>query len=142
MDDLLRLLPHGYPMRLVDRVVSVRPGIELEAVSVISAREPCYAAGIGPYPAVLLLEALIQTAALLWLADLEADGPAEVLLAAVRGARFGAAAQPGDVVRHQAVLRSATARRAILAGRTDLAQQRGGVPALEVREIVLARRAT
>ncbi|MCW6009754.1 beta-hydroxyacyl-ACP dehydratase [Micromonospora sp. CPCC 205371] len=139
MDDVLGLLPHGYPMRLVDRVLSVRPGVDLDAASVISAREPCYAAGTGPYPEVLLLESLVQAAAILWLAGGEADGPAEVLLAAVRGARFGAAVYPGDVVRHQAVLRSATPRRAILAGRSVLAEP-GGALTLEVREIVLARR--
>lgn len=133
MDDLLRLLPHGYPMRLVDRVVALRPGVDVEAVSAISAREPCYATGIGAYPAVLLLEALVQTAALLWLAG---GAPDEVLLAAVRGARFGAEIHPGDVVRHHAVLRSATARRATLEGRT----LREGTLALSVREIVLARR--
>jgi 3-hydroxyacyl-[acyl-carrier-protein] dehydratase len=134
--DLLALLPHGHPMRLVDRVLGVRPGIDIEATSTVSGREPCYAAGAGPYPAVLLLEALVQSAALLWLADADASG--ELVLAAVRGARFGPPAGPGDVLRHRARLVSATAGRALLSGSTVRAGQ--AEPLLEVREILLARR--
>jgi 3-hydroxyacyl-[acyl-carrier-protein] dehydratase len=152
--DLLALLPHGHPMRLVDRVIGVRPGIDVETTSMISGREPCYAAGAGSYPAVLLLEALVQSAALLWLADVGASGgagsagpaglasslldPGGLVLAAVRGARFGAPARPGDVLRHQARLVSATAGRALLSGftvRAGLAE-----PLLDVREILLVRR--
>jgi 3-hydroxymyristoyl/3-hydroxydecanoyl-(acyl carrier protein) dehydratase len=170
--DLLTLLPHGHPMRLVDRVIGVRAGIDVETTSMVSGREPCYAAGAGPYPAVLLLEALVQSAALLWLADVGASGgagsagsaglasslldpggagsagsaglasslldPGGLVLAAVRGARFGARARPGDVLRHRARLVSATAGRALLSGSTV----RAGLaePLLEVREILLVRR--
>src|SRR4051812_42140762 len=123
-------------MRLVDRVLAV-DAHDIEAVSAISGREPCFAAGTGPYPEVLVLEALVQAAAVLWLASTAAPAHSGRVLAAVRGARFGATAGPGDVLRHHAHLLSATAGRAVLSGRTTLAAD--GRSIVEVREVVLVR---
>jgi 3-hydroxyacyl-[acyl-carrier-protein] dehydratase len=72
--DIAALLPHRYPMLLLDRVDAVRPGETLHAYKAVTGCEPCYR-GIAPdqpadryaYPASLLIESFGQAAAVLWL---------------------------------------------------------------------------
>lgn len=40
--ELRALLPHRYPMLLLDRVEAVEPGVSLEAVKTVTGCEPCY----------------------------------------------------------------------------------------------------
>lgn len=58
------LLPHRYPMLLVDRVDVIEPGVRLQAVKAVSVNEPWYAGFFGTgnagtevsYPMALLVE--------------------------------------------------------------------------------------
>src|SRR4051812_42656497 len=62
------LLPHRYPMLLVDKVLDLVDGQEVTAVKAISVNEPWYAwAGSGgfAYPQLLLVESFAQTAGIL-----------------------------------------------------------------------------
>lgn len=122
IDGIRRLLPHGHPMLLVDRIVELEPRRAIVATKAITYGEPCYAslpAGAGAhaytYPASLLLESFGQAAALLWMAgrgdgDLpdaglpgDADGDGRVLmLATARDCTVDGRALPGDVIEHRA----------------------------------------
>jgi 3-hydroxyacyl-[acyl-carrier-protein] dehydratase len=106
-----RLLPHRYPMLLVDRVLEVVPGERLTAVKAVTCNEPCYAR-LGTdateaelaYPQVLLVESWGQAAGLL--AVFSRPNPdvltGEVMLAgAMTGLEFHRPVRPGDVVRHE-----------------------------------------
>jgi 3-hydroxyacyl-[acyl-carrier-protein] dehydratase len=100
------LLPQGHPMVLVDRVVSLDPGVSIVGLKAITGSEPCYrgVAG-GPYPASLMLESFGQTAALLWLAGLGGSPVRDshvLMLVAVRDCVIHGRAFPGDVLRHVA----------------------------------------
>lgn len=66
--EILKYLPHRYPLILVDRVVSLELGKRIHAYKNVSINEP-YFSGHFPHhpvmPGVLIVEALAQTAALL-----------------------------------------------------------------------------
>jgi 3-hydroxyacyl-[acyl-carrier-protein] dehydratase len=129
-----RLLPHGHPMVLVDRIEALDPGRSAVGVKAISACEPCYRdlrPGLEPgawaYPASLLLESFGQTAALLWLSGRESPGLEEdrvLMLAGVRGCRFEGRAFPGDVVRHVARLDQVSGDNVFVAGESFAGQSR------------------
>lgn len=107
--EIRRLLPHRFPMLLVDRVVEAVPGERLTALKAVTLNEPWYA-GLGPdctdrdtrYPESLLIESWGQSAGLLSLisgAD-DLDG-AVMLLGSASGVEFHRQVQPGDLLEHR-----------------------------------------
>lgn len=66
--EILKYLPHRYPLILVDRVVSFEPGKQIHAYKNVSINEPYFAGHFPHYPVmpgVLIVEALAQASALL-----------------------------------------------------------------------------
>ena len=65
---ILKQLPHRYPILLVDRVLEIEKGKSIRALKNVSINEPFFT-GHFPHrpvmPGVLMLEALAQAAALL-----------------------------------------------------------------------------
>ncbi|HVE54641.1 MAG TPA: 3-hydroxyacyl-ACP dehydratase FabZ [Ramlibacter sp.] len=111
---ILKKLPHRYPILLVDRVLSVDPGKAIKALKNVTINEPFFV-GHFPHrpvmPGVLMLEAMAQTAALLaFSGDDSAPGADKVIyFAGIDGARFKRPVEPGDqlvmdveLVRHKA----------------------------------------
>lgn len=98
---ILKLLPHRYPMLLVDRVVDFEPRQRITALKNVSINEPFFS-GHFPHhpimPGVLILEALAQTAALLTFSDMtEADvNNSLYYFVGIDGARFKKPVMPGD----------------------------------------------
>lgn len=109
-DDIARLLPHRYPFFLLDRVVSLEPGVQAEAVKNVSAADPVLAGhfpGRMLYPGVLLVECVAQLAAVVYgsaaaqraTGDVTADVADRVgYLAEIRQAKFLKPVFPGDQV--------------------------------------------
>jgi 3-hydroxyacyl-[acyl-carrier-protein] dehydratase len=99
------LLPHRYPMLLVDKVLDLVPGTAIRAVKAITLNEPCYA-GISPdapfdYPPALLIESWGQAAGLL--ASAEAGAPTDqvMLFSSVADAEFHSPVRPGELIEHR-----------------------------------------
>ena len=98
---ILKKLPHRYPMLLVDRVLEFEVGKRLLAVKNVTINEPFF---VGHFPqrpvmpGVLILEAMAQAAALLSLesAGVEIDEKTLVYFAAIDNARFKRPVEPGD----------------------------------------------
>ena len=65
---ILKSLPHRYPILLVDRVLEIEPGKSIKALKNVTINEPFFM-GHFPHrpvmPGVLMLEAMAQAAALL-----------------------------------------------------------------------------
>ncbi|MBV8605730.1 MAG: 3-hydroxyacyl-ACP dehydratase FabZ [Pelomonas sp.] len=101
--DILKKLPHRYPILLVDRVLEVvDDGRRIRALKNVSVNEP-YFVGHFPHrpvmPGVLILEALAQAATLLALhanPDVVLDDSTVVYFAGIDGARFKRPVEPGD----------------------------------------------
>jgi UDP-N-acetylglucosamine acyltransferase len=95
-----RLLPHRYPLLLVDRVVGVEDGVRLLAQKCVTVDEPFFAGhfpGHPVMPGVLLCEALVQAGALLAHRSTGGLQPGATLtIAALDRARFRRSVVPGD----------------------------------------------
>jgi 3-hydroxyacyl-[acyl-carrier-protein] dehydratase len=99
--DILKRLPHRYPILLVDRVLEIEKGKRIRALKNVSINEPHFL-GHFPHrpvmPGVLILEALAQAATLLALdsMDMVLDDKSVVYFAGIDGARFKRVVEPGD----------------------------------------------
>ena len=98
---ILKQLPHRFPILLVDRVLEIEKGVRIKALKNVSVNEP-YFSGHFPsrpvMPGVLMLEALAQAAALLAF-DTMGETPDEntvYYFAGIDGARFKRPVEPGD----------------------------------------------
>jgi 3-hydroxyacyl-[acyl-carrier-protein] dehydratase len=102
--EILRLLPHRYPIILVDRVLELEPGKRIAALKNVSVNEPVFAGHFPHYPVmpgVLIVEALAQAAAILSFVtfDKRADKNAVYYFAGIDNARFKRPVGPGDQLR-------------------------------------------
>lgn len=99
--EILKKLPHRYPMLLVDRVLEIELGQHIKAIKNVSFNEPFFN-GHFPHrpvmPGVLMLEALAQAAALLSFCTMgaELDKDSVVYFVGIDGARFKRVVEPGD----------------------------------------------
>ena len=98
---ILKQLPHRYPILLVDRVLDIEKGKSIKALKNVSINEPFFT-GHFPHrpvmPGVLMLEALAQAAALLAFDTLGTapDDKTVYYFAGIDGARFKRPVEPGD----------------------------------------------
>ncbi len=98
---ILKQLPHRYPILLVDRVLSVEKGKSIRSLKNVTINEPQFN-GHFPhrpvFPGVYMLEAMAQTAALLAFDTLGVtpDEKTVYYFAGIDGARFKRPVEPGD----------------------------------------------
>lgn len=98
---ILKKLPHRYPILLVDRVLEVEKGVRIKAIKNVTMNEPFFV-GHFPHrpvmPGVFMLEALAQVAALLAFEtlDVQIDDNTVYYFAGIDGARFKRPVEPGD----------------------------------------------
>ncbi len=102
--EILRLLPHRYPIILVDRVLELEPGKRIAALKNVSVNEPVFMGHFPHYPVmpgVLIIEALAQAAAILSFVtfDKRADENSVYYFAGIDNARFKRPVGPGDQLR-------------------------------------------
>jgi len=102
--EILKYLPHRYPMLLIDRVVEFQHGKSLVAIKNVSYNEP-YFQGHFPnrpvMPAVIILEAMAQATGILVLRSMD-KLPGEKSIyyfVGIDGARFRRPVEPGDQLR-------------------------------------------
>ncbi len=102
--EILKYLPHRYPMLLIDRVVEIQPGESLVAIKNVSYNEP-YFQGHFPnrpvMPAVIILEAMAQATGILVLRSMEKlpNEKSIYYFVGIDGARFRRPVAPGDQLR-------------------------------------------
>jgi 3-hydroxyacyl-[acyl-carrier-protein] dehydratase len=97
------LLPHRYPMLLVDRVLDYAPGQFIRGLKNVSVNEPFFQGHFPQYPVmpgVLVIEAMAQLAGLLTMLSklAKTDGTQLVLFAGIDEARFKRQVVPGDTL--------------------------------------------
>ncbi|KQP44241.1 3-hydroxyacyl-ACP dehydratase FabZ [Pseudorhodoferax sp. Leaf274] len=98
---ILKKLPHRYPILLVDRVLAIEKDKSIKALKNVSINEP-YFVGHFPnrpvMPGVLMLEAMAQAAALLSFASSgkDLDDNTVYYFAGIDAARFKRPVEPGD----------------------------------------------
>ena len=101
INEIRRILPHRYPMLLVDRI------LELEAERIVgiknvTANEAFFSGHFPDYPVmpgVLIVEAMAQTAGVLVLKSIPDRESKLVLLVSIEYAKFRRPVRPGDQLR-------------------------------------------
>src|SRR5256885_4931583 len=98
--EIMKLLPHRYPMLLVDRVLEIDDdGKRIVGLKNVSANEQFFQGhfpGAPVMPGVLIVEAMAQCAAVLRLIDIPERDQKLFLFGGVDKARFRRPATPGD----------------------------------------------
>lgn len=107
--EILRHLPHRYPIILVDRVLELEQGKRIVALKNVTINEPVFMGHFPHYPVmpgVLIIEAMAQTAAVLAFVSLDkvARKDAIYLFAGIDNARFKRPVGPGDQLHLEATL--------------------------------------
>jgi 3-hydroxyacyl-[acyl-carrier-protein] dehydratase len=101
--EILKKLPHRYPILLVDRVLALEKGKSIKALKNVTINEPFFM-GHFPHrpvmPGVLMLEAMAQAAALLAFDTLGVvpDDKTVYYFAGIDAARFKRPVEPGDQI--------------------------------------------
>jgi 3-hydroxyacyl-[acyl-carrier-protein] dehydratase len=108
IQEILKTLPHRYPIILVDRVLELEPGKRIVAIKNVSANEPVFTGHFPHYPVmpgVLILEAMAQTSAVLAFVSAGHTAQEDSLyyFAGIDRARFKRPVIPGDQLRMEVI---------------------------------------
>ena len=103
IQQVMEVLPHRYPMLLIDKIIEVKPGVSAVGIKNVTINEPFFPGHFPEkpvMPGVLLIEAMAQTAAAFVskTENLPRDGHI-VLFMSIDKARFRRPVIPGDCMR-------------------------------------------
>ena len=97
---ILQMIPHRYPMLMVDRVIEMRLDASAIGIKNVSINEPFFQGHFPSepvMPGVLIVEAMAQTAAVLVVSTFGSDSEGKlVYFMSIDGARFRRPVVPGD----------------------------------------------
>jgi beta-hydroxyacyl-ACP dehydratase FabZ len=99
IQQILKLLPHRYPMLLVDRILELEEGKRIVGLKNVTANEPFFQGhfpGAPVMPGVLIVEAMAQCGAIIFLLDLPDREKKLFMFGGVDKARFRKPVVPGD----------------------------------------------
>jgi 3-hydroxyacyl-[acyl-carrier-protein] dehydratase len=98
--EVMEIIPHRWPMLLIDTVEEIEPGVRAVAKKCVSCNEPYFTGhfpGEPVMPGVLIIEALAQTGAVAIL-DMEENRGKTAYFAGISNAKFKQKVVPGDVL--------------------------------------------
>lgn len=110
-EDILRILPHRYPILMVDRITDIVPNEAAVGIKNVTLNEPFFQGhfpGHPVMPGVMIIESMAQTAAALVVHSLGGDADGKlVYFMTVDNGRFRKPVVPGDQLRiHVSLLRT------------------------------------
>jgi 3-hydroxyacyl-[acyl-carrier-protein] dehydratase len=100
--DIQRILPHRFPMLLIDRVIEHERKQRIVAIKSVTVNEPFFAGhfpGFPIMPGVLIVEALAQAGGVLLLSEIEDREDKLMVFSGIDQARFRKPVVPGDQLR-------------------------------------------
>lgn len=101
---IMSVLPHRYPILLVDRVLELEPKKRIVAIKNVTFNEPIFAGhfpGRPVFPGVLLIEGMAQAGGLLLIHDIPDRAKKLIYFAGIEEAKFRRPVVPGDQVRYE-----------------------------------------
>lgn len=100
--EIMAIVPHRYPMLLVDRILEIEGDTRIVGLKNVTANEEFFLGhfpGAPVMPGVLIVEALAQVSAVLILRDIPNRAEKLFLFGGVDKARFRKPVVPGDQLR-------------------------------------------
>jgi 3-hydroxyacyl-[acyl-carrier-protein] dehydratase len=122
INEIRRILPHRYPMLLVDRIVELEAE-RIVGIKNVTATEPFFSGHFPDFPVmpgVLIVEAMAQTAGVLVLKSIPDRESKLVLLVSIESAKFRRPVVPGDQLRLEMVVLKRKHTVAKMAGRATV----------------------
>ncbi|BCK70595.1 3-hydroxyacyl-[acyl-carrier-protein] dehydratase FabZ [Streptomyces libani subsp. rufus] len=104
-DDIKRMLPHRWPMLMIDRAYDVVPDVSGRGIKSVSVNEPFFAGHYPDHsimPGVMIVEAMAQLVAVIYVAG-DSDGDVGYL-GSIRSMKFSRLVVPGDQLQLEATL--------------------------------------
>jgi 3-hydroxyacyl-[acyl-carrier-protein] dehydratase len=99
---IMELLPHRYPMLLIDRMEDIIPNVSAVGIKAVSGNEPFFPGhfpGRPIMPGVLIVEAMAQTAAVHTILSIGAgEGNKLVYFMSISEAKFRKPVEPGMIL--------------------------------------------
>src|SRR5579864_7638998 len=100
--EILKILPHRYPLLLIDRVVELERKQRIVAIKNVTINEPFFVGhfpGLPIMPGVLVVEAIAQAGGALLLTEVEDRTDKVIVFTGIERARFRRPVSPGDQLR-------------------------------------------
>ena len=122
INEIRRILPHRYPMLLVDRIVEMTED-RVVGIKCVTGNEPFFQGHFPDFPVmpgVLIVEAMAQAAGVMVLTQIADREKKLVLLVSIENAKFRRPVVPGDTLRMEMSIVRRKASIAKLAGRATV----------------------
>lgn len=122
INEIRRILPHRYPMLLVDRILELDEE-HIVGIKNVTGNEPFFAGHFPDFPVmpgVLIVEAMAQTAGVLVLKSIADRHNKLVFLVSIEYAKFRKPVVPGDQLRLEMSVMKRKASVAKMAGRATV----------------------
>jgi 3-hydroxyacyl-[acyl-carrier-protein] dehydratase len=100
--DILKILPHRYPLLLIDRVLELKRKERIVAIKNVTINEPFFNGhfpGLPIMPGVLIVEAIAQAGGALLLTEVEDRSHKIMVFTGIDRAKFRQPVSPGDQLR-------------------------------------------
>jgi 3-hydroxyacyl-[acyl-carrier-protein] dehydratase len=100
--EIMAILPHRYPLLLIDRVIEMERKTRIVAIKNVTANEPHFVGHFPDYPimpGVLIVEAIAQAGGALLLTEIPDRDDKLMVFTGIENAKFRRAVVPGDQLR-------------------------------------------
>lgn len=100
--EILKILPHRYPLLLIDRVLELERKQRVVAIKNVTINEPFFVGhfpGLPIMPGVLIIEAIAQAGGALLLTEIEDRSEKVMVFTGIERAKFRRPVSPGDQLR-------------------------------------------
>ncbi len=100
VNEIMQVLPHRYPMLMVDRILEVEPGVRCKGLKNVTMNEEFFQGhypGMPIMPGVLIIEAMAQAGAVILLTDPKFAGMIPVI-GSIDDVKYKRPVIPGDAL--------------------------------------------
>ena len=128
INEILKTLPHRYPMLLIDRVIKIRTDYSGIGIKNVTFNEPPFLGHFPErpvYPGVMMIEAMAQTAGVIGIKSVEGtEKPRAVYFLTIDKCKFRKPVMPGDTIEYH--MRSIGRRKAMVVSRRRQGERQRG----------------